>query len=80
MTGLAGVLQFVSLTGWSLSTPTARPGNDSVPSSGVGSGTVLWQLAGTDLQIAQRYSIALTSAQGRWYASAVGPNLTNLDG
>ena len=80
MTGLAGVLQFMSLTGWSLSTQATRPGAEAVPPSGVGSGTVVWQLVGTDLQIAQSYSIALTSAQGRWYASAVAPDLTDLEG
>ena len=70
LNGLQGAVTFVSLTGWSLSLP---PGATN-PGAGTGVGLVTWQLAGTDLHIAQPYAIALTSSQGRWYGAALSPN------
>ena len=70
LNGLQGAVTFVSLTGWSLSLPVGQ----ASPASGTGVGLVTWQLAGTDLHIAQPYAIALTNSQGRWYGAALSPN------
>lgn len=75
LAGLGNTVQLVSLSSWTVITPTRKPATSTQTSasSGLGTGTVVWQLTGTDLRIAQSYSIALTSSQGRWYASAVSP-------
>ena len=66
--GLNGAVSLVSLTGWSVSLP---PGGGT---AGAGTGLVTWQLAGTDLHIAQPYAVALTNSQGRWYGAALSPD------
>ena len=70
LNGLSGAVTFVSLTGWSVAVP---PGGRSA-ASGTGTGLVTWQLAGTDLHIAQPYAVVLTNSQGRWYGAALSPN------
>ncbi len=75
LAGLAGTVTPVSVTGWNVSVPSPASGTASA-SSGVGSAVVTWQLAGTDLQIQQSYSIALTSSQSRWYIAALSPVLS----
>ena len=60
-----------SVTGWNVLVPPAPVSGSA--SSGVGAAAVTWQLAGTDLQIQQSYSIALTNSQSRWYIAALSP-------
>jgi hypothetical protein len=77
LAGLSNEVQLLSLTGWSVITPPSKPGTSPpMPTTGLGSGIAVWQLAGTDLRIAQRYLLALSKSQGRWYAAALGPDPT----
>jgi len=74
LAGLAGTVTAASVTGWNVLVPPAPvSGSASPASSGVGAAAVTWQLAGTDLQIQQSYSVALTSSQSRWYIAALSP-------
>ncbi len=76
LAGLAATVTPASVTGWNVLVPPApASGSASAESSGVGAAVVTWQLAGTDLQIQQSYSIALTSSQNRWYIAALSPVL-----
>ena len=70
LAGLSGAVSLVSLTNWTAAVPAAAT---TPPTSAVGTGTVTWQLAGTDLQIKQQYAMALTNSQNRWYAAALSP-------
>ncbi len=77
LAGLAGTVTVASVTGWNVLVPPAPvSGSAAAASSGVGAAAVTWQLAGTDLQIQQSYSIALTSSQSRWYIAALSPVLS----
>ncbi|WP_188944635.1 hypothetical protein [Nakamurella endophytica] len=74
--GLAGAVSLVSLPDWVTATPKQPAGSTATAMSATGTGTATWQLTGTDLQIAQRYALALTFSQDRWYIAAIGPQLT----
>ncbi len=77
LAGLAGTVTVASVTGWNVLVPPAPvSGSSAAASSGVGAAAVTWQLAGTDLQIQQSYSIALTNSQSRWYIAALSPVLS----
>jgi len=77
LAGLAGTVTVASVTGWNVLVPPAPvSGSAAAASSGVGAAAVTWQLAGTDLQIQQSYSIALTNSQSRWYIAALSPVLS----
>ncbi len=77
LAGLAGTVTVASVTGWNVLVPPAPvSGSSADASSGVGAAAVTWQLAGTDLQIQQSYSIALTNSQSRWYIAALSPVLS----
>ncbi len=76
LAGLAGTVTVASVTGWNVSVPPAAVSGAASAASGVGAAAVTWQLAGTDLQIQQSYSIALTSSQNRWYIAALSPVLS----
>ena len=77
LAGLAGTVTVASVTGWNVLVPSAPvSGSAAAASSGVGAAAVTWQLAGTDLQIQQSYSIALTNSQSRWYIAALSPVLS----
>jgi len=77
LAGLAGTVTVASVTGWNVLVPPAPvSGSASPASSGVGAAAVTWQLAGTDLQIQQSYSVALTNSQSRWYIAALSPVLS----
>ena len=77
LAGLAGTVTVASVTGWNVLVPPAPvSGSASPASSGVGAAAVTWQLAGTDLQIQQSYSIALSNSQSRWYISTLSPVLS----
>ncbi len=77
LAGLAGTVTVASVTGWNVLVPPAPVSGSASPvSSGVGAAAVTWQLAGTDLQIQQSYSVALTSSQSRWYIAALSPVLS----
>ncbi len=76
LAGLAGTVTVASVTGWNVLVPPAPASGAASASSGVGAAVVTWQLAGTDLQIQQSYSIALTSSQSRWYIAALSPVLS----
>jgi hypothetical protein len=52
------------------------PAGAAAATSGVGSGSVVWQLAGTELRVSQQYTVAMTHADGRWYAAALSPTRT----
>jgi len=75
LAGLAGTVTVASVTGWNVLVPPAPASGAASASSGVGAAVVTWQLAGTDLQIQQSYSIALTNSQSRWYIAALSPVL-----
>ena len=70
--GLSGAVTLTSLTNWTVAVPAGTT-SSTAPTTGVGTGTVTWQLAGTDLQIKQQYSMALSNSQSRWYAAALSP-------
>ena len=70
--GLAGAVTLTSLTNWTVAVPAGTTGS-ATPTSAVGTGTVTWQITGTDLQIKQQYSMALSNSQSRWYAAALSP-------
>jgi len=76
LAGLAGTVTVASVTGWNVLVPPAPVSGAASASSGVGAAVVTWQLAGTDLQIQQSYSVALTSSQSRWYIAALSPVLS----
>jgi len=76
LAGLAGTVTVASVTGWNVLVPPAPVSGAASASSGVGAAAVTWQLAGTDLQIQQSYSIALTNSQSRWYIAALSPVLS----
>ncbi len=77
LAGLAGTVTVASVTGWNVLVPPAPvSGSSAAATSGVGAAAVTWQLAGTDLQIQQSYSIALTNSQSRWYIAALSPVLS----
>jgi len=76
LAGLAGTVTVASVTGWNVLVPPAPASGAASASSGVGAAVVTWQLAGTDLQIQQSYSIALTNSQSRWYIAALSPVLS----
>jgi len=76
LAGLAGTVTVASVTGWNVLVPPAPASGAASASSGVGAAAVTWQLAGTDLQIQQSYSIALTNSQSRWYIAALSPVLS----
>jgi len=77
LAGLAGTVTVASVTGWNVLVPPAPvSGSSAAASSGVGAAVVTWQLAGTDLQIQQSYSVALTNSQSRWYIAALSPVLS----
>ena len=74
LAGLGGTVTPASVTGWTVAVPPPPvSGTSAAPTSGVGAAAVTWQLAGTDLQIQQTYSIALTNSQNRWYIAALSP-------
>ncbi len=76
LSGLSGAVRLVSLTDWAVTTgPTATGGGaaGASPAAGTGVGAVTWQLTGTDLRVMQRYAVALSSSQGRWYVAALSP-------
>jgi hypothetical protein len=78
LAGLSGTVTLASVTNWTVTIPPAPiSGTTAVAAaSGVGTAVVTWQLAGTDLQIAQSYAIALTNSQSRWYIAALSPVVT----
>jgi len=76
LAGLAGTVTVASVTGWNVLVPPAPASGSASAPSGVGAAVVTWQLAGTDLQIQQSYSVALTSSQSRWYIAALSPVLS----
>ena len=73
LAGLDGTVTPASVTGWTVAVPPAPASGTAAAASGVGAAAVTWQLAGTDLQIQQSYSIALTNSQNRWYIAALSP-------
>lgn len=76
LAGLSGTVTPASVTGWNVLVPPAPASGSASASSGVGAAAVTWQLAGTDLQIQQSYSVALTNSQSRWYIAALSPVLS----
>ena len=77
LSGLSGAVTLTSLTNWTVAVPAGTTGSTG-PTTGVGTGTVTWQLTGTDLQIKQQYSMALSNSQSRWYAAALSPLSLNI--
>lgn len=79
MGGLGGAVTLSSVDSWSIAVPTDgtdSPTDSSSVTSGVGSGSVVWLLAGTELSVVQQYTVAMTHAEGRWYAAALSPTRT----
>lgn len=66
LTGLGSTVRLSKIDSWGLSPPDDH---------GVRAGTVnvVWSLAGTDLAVPQRYSLAVTQDAGRWYVTSLGP-------
>ena len=82
VTGLRDAVSFVSLANWTVSTAAAGSGStsgSSLPTTGIGTAAVTWQLADTNLQITQQYQVSLTFNAGRWYTAALGPASTLTD-
>ena len=78
--GLAGAVTLVGLPDWSTSVPKPAAGSTAAATSATGSGTVTWQLAGTDLQISQPYALAMVFNENRWYIDRIGPQLSTTPG
>ncbi len=68
--GLDGIVTFAELSGWSI---RANPGGDLRYATA----EIVWQLAGTELTLSQRYSASLLNSDGRWLARAVSPVLSS---
>jgi len=79
--GLAGAVTLVGLPQWSTAVPKPAAGSTAAAAtSATGNGTVTWQLAGTDLQIAQPYALAMAFNENRWYIDRIGPQLSSTPG
>lgn len=67
--GLSGVVELTDVTGWSIAADRADT------ATRYASADVSWQLADTQLQISQSYSLTLTDTDGRWLLGSVGPRI-----
>lgn len=67
LAGLGGAVTVSDLSGWTVSAAGGSSRYAVVDAT--------WGLAGTDLQIKQRYSLRITQTAGRWLLGSYGPRL-----
>lgn len=73
LNGLAGAVTLKSVAAWSLHLPTETGAR-------LGVARVTWSLPGIDVTTTQSYNVTITTADNRWFATAIGPTTATPTG